>query len=403
MVTYDEVIDELSVEGDSKIVFFILDGVGGLQMADQPGTELQLAKTPNLDALAREGSCGLIVPVGAGITAGSGPGHFALFGYDPLKANIGRGVLEAAGIGFKLTDRDVAVRGNLATVDDRGNIVDRRAGRIPTDENKRVVEKLRKGIKLEGVECFLETIKDHRFLLVLRGEGLEGEIRETDPQETDVPPLDPEPLTPQAKKTSELVKSFIRQAQEILKDEKQANMLTLRGFAKHRPYKSMMERYKLKALCIANYPMYRGVSFLLGMDLHPITGDLPAQLEALKENFDAYDFFFLHVKSTDATGEDGDFGAKVKAIEEIDALVPRITELKPDVLVVTGDHSTPSALRSHSWHPVPVLLHARYARRDAAEGYDELECLKGALGQIPAKHLMPLALAHALRLKKFGA
>jgi len=345
----------------------------------------------------------LLIPVGPGITAGSGPGHFALFGYDPLESNIGRGVLEASGIGFNLTDRDVAVRGNFATVDQDGNIVDRRAGRIPTDENKRVCQKLRENIKLDGVEVIIETVKDHRFLLVLRGDGLEGEISETDPQITGTPPFDPEPITPESKKTADLAKEFILQAKEILADEKRANMLTLRGFAKHRPYKTMMERYKLKCLCIANYPMYRGVSFLIGMDIHPVTPDISSEFDALEKNFNQYDFIFLHVKTTDATAEDGNFEAKVKAIEELDAMIPRITRLNPDVLVITGDHSTPSALRSHSWHPVPVLLYSTYPRLNSMESFNELECLKGALGQMPAKNLMAVALGHALRLKKFGA
>ena len=403
MATYQEVIDALTFENDTRIVFFIMDGLGGLHMGNHPGTELQMANTPTLDALAKESSCGLLIPVGPGITAGSGPGHFALFGYDPLESNIGRGVLEAAGIGFKLTDRDVAVRGNFATVDEDGNIVDRRAGRIPTDENKRVCQKLRENIKLDGVEVFIETVKDHRFLLVLRGDGLGGEISETDPQITGTPPLDPEPITPESKKTADLVKEFILQAKEMLADEKRANMLTLRGFAKHRPYKTMMERYKLKCLCIANYPMYRGVCFLIGMDIHPLTPDISSEFDALEKNFNQYDFIFLHVKTTDATGEDGNFEAKVKAIEELDAMIPRITQLNPDVLVITGDHSTPSALRSHSWHPVPVLLYSKYARLNSMERFNELECLKGALGQMPAKNLMAVALAHALRLKRFGA
>jgi 2,3-bisphosphoglycerate-independent phosphoglycerate mutase len=403
MSNYHDVIDELTTENSTKIVFFIMDGIGGLHMDSFPGTELQMAQTPNLDALVKKSSCGLLLPVGHGITAGSGPGHFALFGYDPFESNIGRGVLEAAGIGFQLTEKDVAVRGNFATVDKNGNIVDRRAGRIPTDESKRICQKLREHITLDGVEVFIETVKDHRFLLVLRGDGLDGEISETDPQATGVPALEPQPIRPEAKKTAGLVKEFIRQAQEILADERQANMLTLRGFAKHRPYKTMTERYKLKALCIANYPMYRGVSFLIGMDLHPVTVDIPSQFDALEKNFNQYDFIFLHVKTTDATGEDGNFEAKVKAIEELDAMIPRITQLNPDVLVVTGDHSTPSALRSHSWHPVPVLLYSKYARLDQAQRFNELECLKGALGQMPAKNLMAVALAHALRLKKFGA
>jgi 2,3-bisphosphoglycerate-independent phosphoglycerate mutase len=400
----DDVIDQLTIEEPSKIVFLIMDGLGGMQFPGKQGTELEAAHTPNLDALAREGTTGMIVPVSYGITPGSGPAHFALFGYDPLEANIGRGVLEAAGIGFPLTDRDVAVRGNFVTLDADGNIVDRRAGRIASELSTQVCERLQRDIsRIDDIEVIIRPVKEHRFLLVLRGRGLSGEIADTDPQETGVPPLEPRPLTPEAAHTAEVVKTFVERARQVLKDEKQANGVTLRGFAKHRPYKSMLERFKLRSLAIANYPMYRGVAFLIGMDLNPITADVPTQFDALEESWDKYDFFFLHVKYTDARGEDGDFDAKVKVIEEVDALVPRITALKPEVLVVTGDHSTPAAMRSHSWHPVPVLLHAATCRRDGSEAFGESTCLRGGLGIFPSRHLMALALAHAGRLKKFGA
>ena len=372
-------------------------------MGDGTETELSAAVTPHLDRLAKRSSCGFLIPISYGVTTGSGPGHFALFGYDPVENNIGRGVLEAAGIGFELTDRDVAVRGNFATVDSNGCITDRRAGRISNEVNERVCGMLRKGVQIEGVDVFVETVKEHRFLVVFRGDGLSGEIRDTDPQATGVPPLDPEPLNEAAENTSVIVKEFIRQASEILDHEPQANMLTLRGFAKHKPYASMLDRYKLRSLCLANYPMYRGVAFLAGMKMHPVTKNMSEVLDALEKNYSDYDFFFVHAKTTDKTGEDGDFSAKVAAIEELDALIPRILGMNPDVLVVTGDHSTPSALSSHSWHPVPVLLASKYSRLDLAERFTEMECLKGALGQFPAKDLMGLALAHAGKLKKFGA
>jgi len=380
-----------------------MDGVGGLHLGEQSETELAAASTPNLDRLAKRSSCGSLIPVARGVTPGSGPGHFALFGYDPVENNIGRGVLEAAGIGFELTDRDVAVRGNFATVDANGCIVDRRAGRISTEENERICRKLREGVQVEGVEIFIATVKEHRLLVVFRGDNLSGEIGDTDPQSTGVKALDPEPISEEANRTAAIVQNFIRQASEILADEQAANMLTLRGFAKHKPYPSMMDRYHLRSLCLANYPMYRGVALLAGMDMHPVTPDMSATLDALEKAFADYDFFFVHAKTTDKTGEDGDFAAKVSAIEELDRLIPRFLDLKPDVLVITGDHSTPSALRSHSWHCVPVLLASRYSRLDFAERFTELECLKGALGQFPAKDLMALALAHAGRLKKFGA
>ena len=400
----DDVIDQLTVEEPSKIVFLILDGLGGMQFPGRQGTELEAARTPNLDALAREGTTGMILPISYGITPGSGPAHFALFGYDPLEANIGRGVLEAAGIGFPLTDRDVAVRGNFVTLDADGKLVDRRAGRIASELSIQVCERLQRDIpRIDDIEVIIRPVKEHRFLLVLRGHGLSGDIADTDPQETGIPPLDPQPLTPEAAHTAEVVKKFVELAREVLRNEKQANGVTLRGFAKHRPYKSMLERFKLRSLAIANYPMYRGVALLVGMDLNPITPDVPTQFDALEESWDKYDFFFLHVKYTDARGEDGDFDAKVKVIEEVDALVPRITALKPDVLVVTGDHSTPAAMRSHSWHPVPVLLHAANCRWDGSEAFGESTCLRGGLGVFPSQHLMALALAHAGRLRKFGA
>jgi len=404
IMTYEELIDSLTIEADTKIVLLVLDGVGGLRMEGRSGTELQVAKKPNLDELAEKSICGLLDPVAPGISPGSGPGHFALFGYDPLSANIGRGVLSAAGLGFDLTDRDVAARANFCTLDRAGKVIDRRAGRIDSEVNKALCEKLRQGINLgPGVQVFIETEKEHRALVVFRGDGLSGDVSDTDPQVVGEPPLEPMALTPEAEKTARLVKLFSEQAQALLAEQPRANMILLRGFAKHRPYKSMSERYKLRALCIANYPMYRGVAKLIGMDLHPITPDVPSEFEALQENFNKYDFFFVHVKTTDARGEDGDFEAKVKAIEDIDALIPRITALNPDVFVVTGDHSTPAALKSHSWHPVPVLLYSSTCRADAVDRFDEIACLQGGLGRLPAMQLMGVALAHAMRLKRFGA
>ena len=403
MTDHGNLIKELAISNQSKILFFIMDGIGGLQTATHPGTELELAKTPNLDKLSQKSSCGLLIPVGHGITAGSGPGHFALFGHDPITSNIGRGVLEAAGICFKLTENDVVARGNFSTIDEKGLIIDRRAGRISDNENKRLCKLLNEKINLNDVELFVEPVKGHRFIVVFRASGLEGEISDTDPQKTGVTPLAPQALNPAASNTVEKVKEFINQAASILSIESQANMLTLRGFGKYRNYPTMQEHYKLKSLCLANYPMYRGVCSLLGMDINPITPDIPSQFDALEKEFSNYDFIFLHVKTTDVTGEDGDFKAKVEAIEKLDSYITRLEALNFDVLVITGDHSTPSALKSHSWHPVPVLLHSQYARLDSAKRFTEIECLKGALGQLPAHDLMSLSLAHALRLKKFGA
>jgi 2,3-bisphosphoglycerate-independent phosphoglycerate mutase len=401
---YEGLIEQLVVEGASKIVLLVMDGLGGMQFQNHNGTELELAKTPNLDALAQAGTCGLLTPIMPGITTGSGPGHFALFGHDPVQNNIGRGVLSAAGLEFDLTDQDVAARVNFATIDTAGNITDRRAGRIDTPTNERVCELLREKIKLsKPYKFFLVTEKEHRALLVLRGPNLAGDLDDTDPQQLGVPPLPVRAQNAKSKKAATLFNDILKQARKALAAEPKANMLLLRGFAKHHPYPSMSERYKLRSLCLANYPMYRGVAKLLGMELYPAVKSLAEQIDALEKNYDKYDFFFMHVKSTDATGEDGDFAAKMKAIEDVDALVPRITALQPEALAITGDHSTPSALRAHSWHPVPLLIWSRNARQDGAVAFNEKACQSGGLGHLRSTDLMPLLLAHAMRLKKFGA
>lgn len=399
-----QLIDELCIETGSKIIFLILDGLGGLQMDGHPVTELEAAKTPNMDKLVAENTCGAMIPVEPGVTPGSGPGHFGLFGYDPVDANIGRGVLSAAGLEFDLTERDVAARVNLATLDAKGNVVDRRAGRIATEENQRICQNLLESVKLsDGVEFFLKTEKEHRALFVLRGDDLGGDLSDTDPQRVGVPPLAPTGSDTDSQKTARYVTEFLRQAKEILKDEPQANFLMLRGFAKHRQYRSLRERFKLEPYAIANYPMYRGISRLVGMDIAPVSQNLSTQIDELERTYEKYTFFFMHVKTTDATGEDGDYEGKVKAIEDVDALLPRITALNPEVLVITGDHSTPSAMRSHSWHPIPMLLAAKTVRRDRVTEFNENNCLQGGLGIFYSQHLMNYALAHAGKLIKFGA
>lgn len=400
-----DILEQLVVKNDSKIIFLVLDGVGGLAREEKGGTELQVAHTPHLDALATKSSCGIFDPVAPGITPGSGPGHFGLFGYDPLTSNIGRGVLEAAGIEFKLTAKDVAIRVNFATSDKNGNLVDRRAGRLPTEENTRVCEKLRQGIHLKdmGVEVFIEPVKEHRAAVIFRGDDLSGDLEDTDPQQTGVPPKAPKATSPDGERMIPLVTMFLEQAHQILSDEPQANTMLLRGFAKFHPYKTMEERYGLRCLAIANYPMYRGIANLLGMDLNPITKDINTQFEAVGDHFQDYDFFFVHVKYTDSRGEDGDFDAKVKVIEEVDSLLPILTDLRPDVMAITADHSTPAVLKAHSWHPVPVLVHGKYARIDDVHAFNEIACITGTLGRQLMINLMPIVLANALRLQKYGA
>ncbi len=401
-----ELTRSLHAKNDSKIVMLVADGLGGLPLEAGGLTELETAKTPNLDALAKLGVSGGSIPVKPGIAPGSGPGHLGLFGYDPLRYVIGRGALEATGIGFELGPHDVAVRGNYCTLDAAGKISDRRAGRIASEESAPLADKLN-AIKIPGVEVFVRAVKEHRFVVVFRGEGSdsegrEGNVADTDPQVTGVPPLDPI-AKPGSEKTAQVAKEFIAQASKLLAGEKKANGLTLRGFAEKPKLPSYEEVYGLKAACIAVYPMYKGLARLVGMDIVGQAQTLQEQMDVLKENWANYDFFFIHFKYTDSTGEDGNFPAKVQRIEELDAIVPQISALKPTVFIVTGDHSTPSKLKSHSWHPVPTLLVSDICRTDACEKFGEGEALRGGLGIFEAKYLMPLALSNAGRMGKYGA
>jgi len=400
----DELVDSLVVKNEKKIVFLVMDGLGGLPVDGKNKTELEAARTPNLDELARRGVCGLLDPIEPGITPGSGPAHFALFGYDPVKNNVGRGILGAAGLEFPMTEKDLFMRVNFCTIDAQGMIRDRRAGRIDTDTNRRLCGLLRDKVRLpEGIQAFFETEKEHRALFVLRGDGLREEIEETDPQKTGLPPLAPRALLPDAEGTAALLRLLVQQAQDILKNEPKANMVLLRGYSCFHKFPGVGERFGLRPLAIASYPMYRGIAKLLGMNVHKPTNTIREEFEALRGEFANHDFFFVHVKPTDSRGEDGQYEQKVRVIEEVDELLPLITELSPDVLVVTGDHSTPAALASHSWHPVPVLLTAKTCRPDRVERFGESDCLAGGLGRMPMKHLMAVALAHAGKLEKFGA
>ena len=400
-----EVWQALAQPEGGTIVYLVMDGLGGLPDAKHGGTELQVAQTPNFDDLAARSSCGLLEIVGPGITPGSGPGHLALFGYDPLTYSVGRGVLAALGIDFDLQEGDVAARVNFATLDAHGNIADRRAGRIDTPTNQRLCQQITQAVNLSfGGDYFFETVSEHRAVLILRGDGLSDAIRDTDPQRTGTPPLAPEPRTDEAEHTAQIVRSFIKQVHDVLADEPEANGVLLRGFEQYHPIPTLSERFHLSGICLADYPMYRGVSRLLGMHVPPPPGGLEDRVEALRACYgEMYNFYFLHVKKTDSLGEDGDFDAKVRSIEAVDRLLPHLLELEPDVLVVTADHSTPASMARHSWHPVPTLLHARTARVDDVTTFDEVACMRGALGLRPGLHLMGLALAHAGRLAKYGA
>jgi 2,3-bisphosphoglycerate-independent phosphoglycerate mutase len=393
---------ELHVKNDSKIVMLVADGLGGLPLAPGGKTELETAKKPNLDALAKIGVQGGSIPVCPGISPGSGPGHLGLFGYDPIGYLIGRGALEATGIGFHMQPGDVAARGNFCTLDASGKITDRRAGRIPSEESAPLAVRLRE-VKIPGIQTFVEPVKEHRFVVVFRGTGLEGAVKDTDPQATGVVPLSAEATDGGSRKMADLANQWIAAATKLLAGEKKANGLTLRGFAARPNLPSYEEVYGLRAAAIAVYPMYRGLARLVGMDIVGHAQTLAQQMEVLEANWAKYDFFFIHFKYTDSTGEDGNFEAKVKKIEEFDAAIPRITALKPKVLIVTGDHSTPSFLRSHSWHPVPTLLVSDCCRPDGHTTFGENTAIRGGLGQFEAKYLMTLALSNAGRLAKYGA
>ena len=396
-------LQSLIVPASTKIAMIIMDGLGGLPLEPCGKTELETAHTPHLDALAAQSALGLTVPVGPGISPGSGPGHLAIFGYDPLQYEIGRGALEALGVDFDLGPEDVAARGNFCTVDEAGLLVDRRAGRISTEASKELAELLQT-IKIEGVETFVETVKEHRFAFVMRGPGLDDALTETDPQRTGVPIPPVCALKPDSEKTACLVNQYIEQARRFLADKHPANMILLRGFARYPDMPKYQELFGLRAAAITLHGMYRGVAKLAGMQALKIDGDtLADEFTALEKHWDDFDFFYLHVKKTDTAGEDGDFMRKVQAIEEVDALMPRLLALKPDVVIVSGDHSSPAVLKSHSWHPVPTLLYSRYVRADGIAEFGERACARGSLGVLPAKDVMPIALANAQRIAKYSA
>ena len=393
---------ELQLSNGSKIVMLVADGLGGLPMTPGGKTELETASTPNLSALAKLGVQGASIPVKPGIAPGSGPGHLGLFGYNPLQYQIGRGALEATGIGFELREGDVAIRCNFCTLDSNGKISDRRAGRISSEESAPLAISLRQ-IKIAGIEIFVEPVKEHRFVVVFRGDGLGGNVADTDPQMTGVPPLDPIAGDQSSERTAQVAKEFLSQAKKILASQPKANFHTMRGFANKPSLPSYHEVYGLKAAAIAVYPMYKGLARLVGMDIVGSAHTLSEQMDTLEQVWEKYDFFFIHFKYTDSTGEDGNFAEKVKRIEELDAIMPRIAKLNPTVTIVTGDHSTPSYLKGHSWHPVPTLLVSDCCRPDPHTTFNETTCITGGLGQFEAQYLMTLAMANAGRLGKFGA
>ncbi len=396
-----EVIREIVTGSGGKIVLLVMDGLGDLP--NDGKTPLMKAKTPNMDSLAKESELGQTIPVLYGITPGSGPGHLALFGYDPIKYQIGRGILEALGIGIEVGKDDMVARGNFATIKD-GVIVDRRAGRPPTEESAKIVEILKNNIKeIDGVKIEFYPGKEHRFVVKFTAEWLDDAISDADPQKEGKPMEWAKALKPEAEKTAEVVNKLIKKIGEILRDNPRINWALLRGFSKYPKLPQFPEVYKVRAGAIATYPMYRGIAKLVGMEVLQTGDTIEDELETLRSHWNNYDFFYFHVKKTDSYGEDGKFDEKVHVIEETDAIIPEILKLGPDVLVITGDHSTPCLMKSHSWHPVPFLIHSKFVRKGLSREFNEFECARGTLGTFYALDAMTLMLAHAGRLEKFGA
>ncbi len=397
-----EKIGEVAIPSPSKIVFLVIDGLGGLPHPETGKTELETAQTPNLDNLARKGICGLSEPVSPGITPGSGVAHLALFGYDPFKFAIGRGILEALGIDFPLQPGDVVARGNFCTVNEEGIILDRRAGRISTEKCSELCQLLSQ-ISIDGVQLLISPVKEHRFIVVFRGSNLHAELSDSDPNQIGMAPRQTVALAPKASKTAALANEFITEAKAILAKYHPANMVLLRGFSQRPRFPFMSEVYKLKPAAIAAYPMYRGLAKLVGMEVLDTGASIEEEFATLSQRYAEYDFFFLHIKQADTAGEDGDFRRKARVIEEVDTALPQLLKLNPEVIIVTGDHSTPALLKGHSWHPVPFLLHSPWCRPSDVTEFSERACAKGSLGRFPALDIMPLAMAHALKLVKFGA
>ena len=400
-------VQSLALENTTRIVLLVLDGLGDLPNPERDWlTPLEAARTPNFDALAPRCALGRILPVAPGITPGSGPGHLALFGYDPLETVVGRGVLEAIGAGFELQPGDVAARANFCTAGADGLITDRRAGRIPSAECARLVARLQAAVpRVEDVEILLRPGKGHRFVVVLRGPGLGGEVSDADPHKEGkrVPPAEPVVAGAGAEKTARIVNALVARATAALKGEHPANAVLLRGLSARPHFPGFRERFKLRAAALAAYPMYRGVAQLAGMDVLA-TGETPDDAFAVARGAWAdHDFFFIHVKGTDQAGEDGNFDAKVATVEAVDQALPALLALKPDVLCVTGDHSTPVPAKQHSWHPVPTLVHAPLCGADRLPRFHERHARAGSLGVLASKDLMAVLLANAGRLDKYGA
>ena len=401
MIDFPE-IQDLVKPNNSKIIMLVVDGLGGLYNPDYGKTELEYANIPEIDNLAKQSDCGLTLPVLPGITPGSGPGHLSLFGYDPIKYTIGRGILEAIGISLNLNSSDVAARGNLCTIDHQtGLIIDRRAGRINSEKAKSIINQL-DGLKYKNIKIEVHHVREHRFVLLLKGDGLENNITGTDPEIEGKVTLKSIANDSRSALTAECINYFNEQIKTILADRDTANMALLRGFSKIPDYPNISDKYKMKCAAIAAYPMYKGLAKLIGMSILDSGNSFQSEIETLKTNYDKFDFFFLHYKPADAAGEDGDFKQKVKSLEYLNGVLNQVLSLKPDTFILAGDHSTPSVMASHSWHPVPFLINSKLTYGSRIEEFTENQCRNGSIGNIKATQLMLLALAHSDRLNKFG-
>ncbi len=405
----DGLYSKLLVKTNAKLALIVLDGLGDIATRDQNEmTPLEAAATPNLDALVAEGVAqGRMTPVAPGITPGSGPGHLALFGYDPLEFEVGRGVIEALGLGLELRAGDVAARANFCTLNAKGLVTDRRAGRIATEVCERLCALLAKKIKKIGdTEVIIKAGKEHRFVVIFRGKGLEGPLTDTDPNREGLPVSTAKPVNAKSAKqktTAKLIAAFYKAARPVLAKEKPANGFLMRGIAHQPAIPTFEQRYGLRPAAIAVYPMYKGLAQLVGMKKIEGPQTIAEQFERYAAEYDNYDFFFIHFKYTDKYGEDGNFAAKVQAIEEFDAALPILLKKRPDVLAITGDHSTPCSMKGHSWHPQPVLLHSACSGSDKLDRFTETGANAGSLGLFEAKFLLRLMQANAKMFDKFGA
>ena len=403
-------LSRIAQPGDGKIVLLVLDGVGDIRTARQPRTALEAARTPVLDALATRSALGRIVPVAQGVTPGSGPGHLALFGYDPTskEADIGRGALEALGSGVELGPGDVVARGNFATLGSDGKVADRRAGRIATEESRRIVERLNRALRDEPaeIEASVHPGEGHRFVLLLRGADLSPAIADTDPQEVGEPPRPLEATDEAARSTVERLAPVLRTMSQALEGEAQANGFLLRGFDTLPHLPDLSDLYGLQAACFAGYPLYRGAARLVGMEVVEVGKAFEDAVEGVRRRWRDFDFLFLHVKDLDKAGEDGDLEAKVSHLEAVDAKLPELLGLldaERDVIAITGDHSTPAPMKAHSWHPVPLLVNGPHCFVDDETAFSETAARRGHLGTFASRELMGLLLANAGWLAKFGA